>query len=314
MIRALIVLCFAALMPAQASAQTEVILGADNPGGSYYLYGGGLSNWINQRSKTLRVTSQTTRGSVENVRLLSSGRLAFGLANAVAVYQQRKGIGQFQDHPAENIRGIAVLDVAPLHIVAYPSSGIKNLQDLAGKRVSIGAAGSGSATAAGILFPALGIAGKVKTQNLGFSESAANMRDGNLDAFMAASALPMPAVVDLTSSHAVTLVPMTPDVISAVRKDNPPYQPVIIPANTYSGITQDVPAVGLASLLVVRADIPEDTVYELVSQMFTSDALAYMRNVYRAWDPHTGQDLFRDIDVPLHPGALRFYREKGMIK
>lgn len=314
MIRALIVLCFAALMPAQASAQTEVILGADNPGGSYYLYGGGLSNWINQRSKTLRVTSQTTRGSVENVRLLSSGRLAFGLANAVAVYQQRKGIGQFQDHPAENIRGIAVLDVAPLHIVAYPSSGIKTLQDLAGKRVSIGAPGSGSATAAGILFPALGIAGKVKTQNLGFSESAANMRDGNLDAFMAASALPMPAVVDLTSSHAVTLVPMTPDVISAVRKDNPPYQPVIIPANTYSGITQDVPAVGLASLLVVRADIPEDTVYELVSQMFTSDALAYMRNVYRAWDPNPGQELFRDIDVPLHPGALRFYREKGMIK
>jgi TRAP transporter TAXI family solute receptor len=309
-----VVLYFAALWPAHAVAQTEVILGADNPGGSYYLYGGGLSNWINQRSKVLRVTSQTTRGSVENARLLNAGRLSFGLVNAIATYQQRRGIGQFKDQQTDSIRGIAVLDVAPLHIVTYPSSGIKTLQDLAGKRVSIGAPGSGSATAAGVLFPVLGIVGKVKAQNLGFNESASNLRDGNLDAFMAASALPMPAVVDLTSTHEVTLIPTPPDVVDDVRKDNPPYQPVTIPANTYSGIKQDVPALGLASLLVARADVPDDVVYELVSQMFTPEALTYMRSVYRAWDPAPGNDLFKAIDVPLHPGALRFYREKGLIK
>lgn len=314
MMRIFAALCFAALISSQAFAQTELLLGADNPGGSYYLYGGGLSTWINQNSKTLRLTSQTTRGSVENVRLLTAGRLSFGLANAVATYQSRVGVGQFKGQQTDKIRGIAVLDVAPLHVVTYPSTGIKTMADLAGKRVSIGAPGSGSATAAGVLFPILGLKGKVKTQNLGFSESSANLRDGNIDAFMAASALPTPAVVDLTSTHEVTLVPITKDVVNKLRKDNPPYTPVVIPANTYSGITKDVDTLGVASLLVARADVPDEAVYELVRQMYTSEALNYMKNVYRAWDPKPGEDFFSDIGVPLHPAALRFYKEKGMAK
>lgn len=314
MIRMLATFCFFALISGQASAQSDLLLGADNPGGSYYLYGGGLTTWINQKSKTLRMTSQTTRGSVENVRLLAAGRLSFGLANAVATYQSRKGVGQFKGQQTENIRGIAVLDVAPLHVVTYPSTGIRAMSDLAGKRVSIGAPGSGSATAAGLLFPILNLSGKVKTQNLGFSESSSNLRDGNIDAFMAASALPTPAVVDLTSSHDVTLVPITKEVVDGLRKDNPPYTQVVIPANTYSGITKDVETLGLASLLIVRADVSDDAVYELVSQMYTPEAMTYMKSVYRAWDPKPGEDLFSDIGVPLHPAALRFYKEKGLVK
>jgi hypothetical protein len=112
----------------------------------------------------------------------------------------------------------------------------------------------------------------------------------------------------------VTLVPITKDVVDSLRKDNPPYTPVVIPANTYSGITKDVETLGLASLLVVRADVPDDTVYELVSQMYTPEALAYMKSVYRSWDPKPGEDFFNDIGVPLHPAALRFYKEKGMAK
>jgi TRAP transporter TAXI family solute receptor len=201
-----------------------------------------------------------------------------------------------------------------LHIVAYPSSGIKTVQDLTGKRVSIGAPGSGSANASLVLFPAVGIAGKVKTQNLGFSESAANLRDGNLDAFLAMSALPMPAVVDLSSTHELTLVPVSEDVINTVRKDNPPYQAMTIPANSYAGIKQDVVTLAVASTLVTRADMPDDQVYELVSQMFTPDAIAYMKSVYRAWDPSNGVSMFQDMSVPMHPGALKFYREKGLVK
>jgi TRAP transporter TAXI family solute receptor len=224
------------------------------------------------------------------------------------------GVGQFAGQQTDNIRGIAVLDVAPLHVVTYTARGINTLKDLAGRRVSIGAPGSGSASVAGVLFPLLGLNGKVKIQNLGFSESTANLRDGNLDAFMGASALPMPAVVDLTSSNAVTLVPVTQDIINELRKDNPPYAPVVIPANTYSGVTKDVETIGLASLLIVRADVPDAAVYELVSQMYTPEALGYMKNVYRAWDPKPGEDFFGEIGVPLHPAALRYYKEKGMAK
>lgn len=314
MIRKLAFAAMLAFAPVAASAQTELLLGADNPGGSYYLYGGGLSNWINQHSKTIRVTSQTTRGSVENARLLSSGRIAFGLANALAAYQQRKGVGQFQGQQSDKMRGVALLDMAPLHIVTYAKSGINSLQDLAGKSVSIGAPGSGSASVATALFPIAGMAGKVRTQNLGFSESASNLRDGNIDAFLAASALPMPAVVDLASANQISLVPIPESDIKTLHEQNPPYQPVVIPANTYPGVSKDVETVGMASLLLTRADVPDDVVYEVLDQMYTPEALAYIKGVYKAWDPNAGEAVFDSIGIPLHPAALKFYRDKGLLK
>jgi|SRR6185437_15183678 len=307
---------FIALMAAHAvtAAEKEVVLGADNPGGSYYLYGGGLSTWINQHSKTMRMTSQTTRGSVENNRLLTSGKLDFGLANAIATYQQRHGTGRFNGHASDRLRGIAVLDAAPLHIVAFPKSGIKTLADLAGKRVSIGAPGSGSSTTAGFLFPIAGLKGKVTIQNLGFSESASNLRDGNVDAFLAASALPLPAVVDLSSTGKIELIDIPQNMIAALHKESPYYQAFDIPTGTYSGVDNVVHTVAVNSLLITRADTPDDIVTELLTQMYTPDALKYMRNVYHAWNPTPDNALFKDIDVPLHPAALKFYKEHGMIK
>ena len=305
----------AAIFSSHASfAQTEVIIGADNPGGSYYLYGGGLSTWINEHSKTLRATAQTTRGSVENARLLASARIGFGLVNAIAAYQQRHGVGQFENQQSDKLAGIAALDTAPLHIIVYASSGIRSLADLAGKRVSIGAPGSGSATTANALFPIIGLVGKVKALNLGFSESASSLRDSNLDVVFAASALPMPAAVDLASSGHIALIEIPAPIGEDLQKKNPFYEISAIPGNTYNGVTNDVHTVSVASLLVARNDIPDDVVYELVSQMYAPDSLSYMRNVYRAWDPHADQQLFTNIGVPLHPGALRYYREHGSIK
>jgi TRAP transporter TAXI family solute receptor len=312
--RFLLTLAFLAIWPLQASAQTELLLGADNPGGSYYLYGGGLSNWVNQHSKTIRLTSQTTRGSVENARLLASHRLAFGLVNALAVYQQAKGIGQFKGQQSDNLRGIAVLDMAPIHIVAYASSGIKTTQDLVGKTVSIGAPGSGSASAVAALFPIAQLTGKVRTQNLGFSESASNMRDGSIDAFIAASALPMPSIVDLASANKIALIPLSEADINSLHEQNPPYESATIPANTYPGVDRDVQTIGVASLLMATDATPDEAVTEILRQMYPPEALAYIRSIYKAWAPESGQNVFGSIGVPMHPAALRFYKEKGLIK
>jgi TRAP transporter TAXI family solute receptor len=246
--------------------------------------------------------------------LLTGGRLDFGLANAIATYQQRHGTGQFEGQQSDKLRGVATLDSAPIHLVTYPSSGIKTLADFAGKRVSIGAPGSGSATTANFLFPLAGLKDKVTIQNLGFSESASNLRDGNVDAFMAASALPLPAVVDLASTRQIVLLDIPPALVDALHKESPFYQASDIPAGTYPGIDKTVHSVSVSSLLLVRADTPDDVVTELLTQMYDKDALAYMRNVYRAWDPTPGDKLFADIEVPLHPAALKYYKAHGMIK
>ena len=207
-----------------------------------------------------------------------------------------------------------MLDAAPLHFVTYPSSGIKTLADFAGKRVSIGAPGSGSATTANFLFPLANLKGKVSVQNLGFSESASNLRDHNVDAFMAASALPLPAVVDLASTGQIVLLDIPNDLIAALHKESPFYQAFEIPAGTYPGVNKPVKTVAVNSLLLARADTPDDAVTELLTQMYTPEALTYMRNVYRAWHPEANPTLFNDIEVPLHPAALKFYKQHGMIK
>ncbi len=294
--------------------ETNVIVGSSSVGGSYYLYAGGLSTFVNDHSDKLNATAQTTRGSVENVRLLDAGRLQFGFANGGVVYEQKEGSGQFEDASSDKIRGIATVDIAPLHFVAFAGGGVENLEDLPGKRVSIGAPGSGSANSTMNLFEAAQIVDKVEVQNLGFDESAANMRDGNLDAFSASSALPMPAVMDLAASRDIILLGIGDEVTARLREISPAYQPVTIPAGTYEGIDEDVKTIGVPSMFVTHADVPEDVVYEMVRTMFSEGAESYMRNIYNAWGPEPGAEAFADIGVPLHPGAERFYREQGLIK
>ena len=294
--------------------ETNVIVGSSSVGGSYYLYAGGLSTFVNDHSDKLNATAQTTRGSVENVRLLHAGRLQFGFANGGVVYEQKKGAGQFEGAASDKIRGIATVDIAPLHFVAFAGGKVENLEDLPGKRVSIGAPGSGSANSTMNLFEAAQIVDKVEVRNLGFDESAANMRDGNLDAFSASSALPMPAVMDLAASRDIRLLGITDEVTARLREISPAYQPVTIPAGTYEGIDKDVKTIGVPSMYVTHADVPEDVVYEMVRTMFSEGAAGYMRNIYNAWAPTPGAEAFTDVGVPLHPGAERFYREQGLIK
>ncbi|MCG6122960.1 MAG: TAXI family TRAP transporter solute-binding subunit [Microvirga sp.] len=302
------------LLATGAHAQQNAVIGSSSVGGSYYLYAGGLSTFINENSQSLQATAQTTRGSVENARLLAAGRLDFGFANGGVVYEQQAGTGQFEGAAASNIRGVAVIDIAPLHVVTFTRSAIETLDQLKGRTLSVGAPGSGTANTAANVFEAAGLTGQINIQNLGFDESAANMRDGNLDAFAASSALPMPAVLDLSTSHDVRLVPIDDAVAAALREITPAYQPVTIPGGTYTSIDADVSSIGVPSMLITHDGVSEEVVYEFVSQMFADNAEAYMRNVYNAWSPEPGVSAFSDLGVPLHPGAERFYREKGLIQ
>lgn len=297
-----------------ALAQQSVVIGSSSVGGSYYLYAGGLSTFINENSEALQATAQTTRGSVENARLLSAGRLDFGFANGGVVYEQNSGKGQFEGASADNIRGVAVIDIAPLHVVTFTDSGIEALPQLEGKQVSVGAPGSGTANTAANLFKAAGMTGKIDIQNLGFDESASNLRDGNLDAFTASSALPMPAVLDLSTSRDVRLIPIEAEVVTALQQIAPAYQQVTIPGGTYNGIGDDVSSIGVPSMLITHDGVAEEVVYEFVMQMFAEDAGTYMRNVYKAWNPEPGVAAYGGIGVPLHPGAERAYRELGLIQ
>lgn len=303
-----------AVSSGSASAQEQtVVIGASSVGGSYYLYAGGLSGFLSENSDLMRVTAQTTRGSVENVRLLDVDRLEFGLSNAAVVYGHREGIGQFEDAASDQIRGVAILDIAPSHWVTEEGSGVTSFEDLAGNRVSLGAPGSGTANTAELVLEAVGILDDVDTMNFGFSESADNLRDGHLEAFAASSAIPMPAIVDLATTRNVRLLSMTDDMVAAIQEVNPAYDAVTIPGGTYGNFDEDVVTVGVPSTLVTRANMDEEIVYELTRLMHSEEALSHMQDIYSAWNPEPGQGLFDRIGVPLHPGAEAFYRDQGLI-
>jgi hypothetical protein len=299
---------------APAAHAEDVTIGADTVGGSYYLYAGGLASYLTEKNPTVQGTARTTRGSVENVRLLDRDGLDFGLANASVVGQQQVGYGQFKDAKSDKIRGIAVLDLSPTHVVTLANSGIKTLMDLKGKRVSIGAAGSGGANTARTVLTALGIINDVKIQTLGFSESANNLRDGNLDAFFGGSGLPMPAVVDLATGHDIRLLTFDDAFLAKLQSEVPAIEITTIPGKTYRGVEYDVKTIGIPSTLVTRANMNDEAAYQVAKTLLSPDNKKYMQSIYKAWDPNPGFDLWKRIHVPLHPGAEKAYREAGLLK
>lgn len=297
-----------------ALAQQDVVIGSSSVGGSYYLYAGGLSTYLTEKNPKVKATARTTRGSVENVRLLDRGTLDFGFANGTVIAQHKSGDGQFKDAKSDKIRGIAVVDLSPTHFVTLKSSKIMKLQDLKGVRMSIGAAGSGGANTAMIVLDALGIRKDVRIQNLGFSESANNLRDGNLEAFSGGSALPMPAVVDLSTTHDIRLLSFDDKLMAELQSREPAMEVAIIPPKTYRGIDEPIQTIGNPSTMITHAGMSEEAVYEITKTMLSDDNKKYMRSIYKAWDPAPGLELWKRIGVPLHPGAERAYREAGILK
>ncbi len=298
-----------------ALAQTDIVVGSSRPGGSYYLYTGGITTYLTEKSKTVNATARTTRGSVENARLLNRAVMEAAFINAMVVQQNRDGQGPFKKSGASTkLRGIALIDIAPSHWVVLANSGIKAFADLKGKQVSVGAAGSGGANTSMTLLKVMGLADKLKIKYLGFSESANNLRDGNLDAFAAGSALPMPAVVDISSRRKIHLLSVSPATVKKLQKISPATSLVTIPAGTYRGVDYDVTSIANPSTMMTHEGVPEAVVYEIVKHITTKDNRKYMQTIYRAWNPRAAPEMWKRIKVPLHPGAVRAYKEAGWLK
>jgi hypothetical protein len=310
-IRKLAVAAAAALLAGAAQA-ADVVIGSSAVGGSYYLYAGGLATYLSSKTPNIKATARTTRGSVENARLLDRKAMDLAFINASVLFEQKSGLNQFKDAKSDRLRGVALVDLAPTHVVTLASHNIRTLQDLRGKRVSIGAAGSGGANSALVVLNALGIRNDVRIQNLGFEESANNLRDGNLEAFMGGSALPMPAVMDLATTQNIRLLAFEESFIRKLQASDPATEVTVIPAKTYRGVDQPVTTIGHPSTLVTHADMAADTVYEITKVLLQPENRKYMQTIYRAWNPEPGAGLWKRIGVSLHPGAERAYREAGV--
>ena len=284
-------------------------------GGVYYPYGGGIAKILNESLPGFRATAEVTSASVDNLKLIRDGRadLAFTLADTLA--EAVRGSGSFAGRPVP-AASLAVLYTNYTHLVALGSSTIRSIADLRGQVISTDSPGSGTEIIAVRLLRAAGLDPDrdLTRQGLGVSESAGALKDGKIAAFFWSGGLPSAAVQDLAHTTGITIrmIP-TGDLVARLQQEHGTlYFAAVVPASAYPGIDADVPVVGVANVLAVNAAMPEPLAYDITRLLFEK------RTELAAIHPEARHLALERAPIgspaPFHPGAVRFYRERGAWK
>ena len=316
-------------LPSGAAAQAEprfFRIGAASTGGSFFEIGGIVAAAISSPVEGsacgpvggcgvpgLVAVAQATQGSMENLRLVNNKQIESGFAQADLAAMAYGGTGAFADErPMPRLRAIASLFPEALHVVVRVDSPIRSIADLAGKTVAVGENGSGTAVNAKMLLAAAGFSEKDLTRrNLRPSQAAEEMKAGTVDALILAGSYPVPAIQELAAAMPIRLLSITGDIAAKLGREFSFYGPTAIPAGTYRNVDTDTQSVGFSALWIVGDDADADLIYDITRAVWSEGAAKLFAGI----DP-IGKHIrlvhaLDGISLPLHPGAERFYREKG---
>ena len=300
----------ALLLATPVVAQTPLSIATGGTGGVYYPMGGGLAEVINNKVDGYTATAEVTGASVENMGLVATGDadLAIGLADTV--YQAQTGTGRFEGQQLEMIQGIASMYANMIQIVTLADSDITSLEDLAGKRVSVGAPGSGTEVNAAQVLSAAGLTyDDMDAQRLNFNETADALANGDIDAGFWSVGAPTSSILNLATTNSIRLIELTPEQIAAAREAQPLFAETSLAGGTYQGIDADTAVLGVPNVLVASSEMSEDLAYTLTKAMFEN--IADLQAVHPAANQTTVEFTLSATPIPLHPGALRYYEEIG---
>jgi hypothetical protein len=294
------------------AAPTFINILTGGTSGVYYPIGVGLSQLYSTGIDGAKTSVQATKASVENLNLLQSGRgeLALALGDSVADAWNGVEDAGFKA-PLKKLRAIAGTYPNYIQIVANKESGITSLADLKGKRISVGAPKSGTELNARAIFAAAGLSyedmGKVEF--LPYAESVELIKNRQLDATLQSSGLGMAAIRDLAATLPINFVAIPAEVTANI--DNPAYQAAAIPAGTYDGQDVDIATVAIQNILVSHDGVSEEVAYQMTKLMF--DNLERLGNAHSAAKDIKLESAAKNLPIPLHPGAERFYKEVGAL-
>jgi uncharacterized protein len=314
--RPLMALAAAALLAAGATttarADEFINILTGGTSGVYYPLGVALGKIYSDKIPGARTQVQSTKASVENLNLLQAGKGELALALGDSVKSAWEGDAEVGfKSKLDKLRGVAAVYPNVIQIVASQNSGVKTFADLKGKSLSVGAPKSGTEVNARRIFEAMGMSYKDlgKTEYLPFGESVELIKNRQLDATLQSAGLGVASIRDLASSLPVTMVAVPPEVAT---KLGPPFVATKIPANTYTGQTADVPTLAVVNFLVTHAGVSDETVYQMTKQLFEN--LPTMVAAHKAATAIQLSTALDGMPVPLHPGAARYYKEKGLMK
>ncbi|MEG1604482.1 MAG: TAXI family TRAP transporter solute-binding subunit [Clostridia bacterium] len=304
-----LVLTLMLLAAIPASAAQYLYIATGGTSGTYYALGGELANLFGKNIEGLEVNAPSTGASAENIRLVNAGDAELGIVqNDVADYAYN-GTNAFEGEQIQTFSAVASMYPEFVQLVVHKDSGIKTLADLKGKRVSIGAAGSG------VFFNAvqyLEVAGltieDIDAQYLSFAESSDAIKNRQIDAAFITAGIPNAAIQELGATSSVEVVSLDQATVDALIAAYPFYAQVIIPAGTYPSQETDVTTVAIRAILIAKNDLDEELVYNITKTLYekTGDISHAKGKEIKI------EDALLGISVPVHPGAARYFAEKGI--
>ncbi len=299
------------LAPAGAMAQEFINVLTGGTSGVYYPLGSQLSKIYGEKIDGVRTQVQSTKASVENLNLLQQGRgeIAFALGDSVKSAWEGDAEAGF-NQKLDKLRAIAAIYPNYIQIVASQESGIKEFGDLKGKGLSVGAPKSGTELNAQRIFGAMDMSydDLGKTEYLPFGESVELIKNRQLDATLQSAGLGVASIKDLALSLPVTLVSVPNSVAETLGA---PFIAATIPAGTYEGQSADVPTLAITNILVSHSDVSDEVAYEMTKQLFENlDDMVAAHAAAKAISAENGP---KGLPLPLHPGAERYYKEKGLL-
>ena len=278
-----------------------------SPGGTYYVYGEGLAK-ILTRNLDLPVGMRPTDGPTQNIELMESGEAKLGFVTIGIALQAWNATGAWAGKkPARAMRAIFPMYDTPFQFMAFQEANIRSIGDMAGKRIGVGPRGGTSATYFPEIFNTLKIAATFVYGE--WADLAAQMNARTIDVLAVGAGVPFPSFIELEAKNRVRYVTLAPENIAALRLAMPELTPSRVPAGTYPSLLRDYQTLGLYNFAVAHADLPNDLVYSIVRIVFEKHE--EMMEVHASAAATVPANMERNTFLPLHPGAIRYFRQVG---
>ena len=305
------IVCVAMCLPVTAAAKpTFISIGTGGTGGVYYPYGGGLAEAWTKNVKGVKAVAEVTGASVENVKLAHRGETVVGMIMGDVAFQAYNGVDKFEGKP-QDVLAMASMYPNVLQLVTLKGSGIKNVSDFAGKKISLGAPGSGTAFMANLVLKAIGVdMNGFDTSRLSFNETANALKDGTIDAGFWVVAPGTSSIMDLATTHDIEIISFTPQQQKQVTDQYGFYSSWDLDADTYKGVDKAVPTISVWNVIIVQKSLPDDLVYNLTKTLFESND--FLQKIHPFAKYSTPENAVGKTPIALHPGAIRAIEEKGV--
>ena len=301
-----------ALFMTPAMAQDySVKIGGGPTGGTFNTFSNGMAIYVPKVNPNIKASSVGSGGSVENVKRVSNGESDFGLCYAVDSDLGFAGKLPKDNNKYDGLRAMGYLYGAPAQLVVNADSKVKSAMDLKGKRVAVGNAGSGAAASAERFFRHIGVWDNFKPTFMGYSAAASAFKDGKIDAFWVLVGYPNRSIIEASVQVKIRLIDVGVDAEKSGFYKAYAYSPTTIPAGTYGKNMPECKTFQDSTILSANKDLPEDLVYTVMKTLWSEKGMEAMVTAKKTFKAMTLENAFRGASVPLHPGAVKFWKEQG---